>query len=190
VAVRQAEVDPALWPESGGLGAVEYLEVGWGDRGYYPDPTPSVWDALDAALSPGPAALHLGGLDGPPGVTLGLPVVRLPVSGPGFDRLIRYVAGHFVRGPDGAAVRIRPGHYDRSWFYEARGRYHAFSNSNTWTARALAAAGVPVAPARALTAAALMRQVEALEVPGAGWPGLSGRRAALPRHRLRGRRRH
>ena len=162
LAVARADVDPSVWPESRALGDVAYLEVGWGDRDYYPDPAPSIWDALDPIIRPTPAALHVGGFDRPPPEALpGVPIVRIRVSPDGFTRLTRFVHDHYVQD-DGAPVRIHAGQYTRSWFYLARGRYHVLRNSNNWTLRALQAAGVPVTPWRALTAGAVMTQVEHL----------------------------
>ena len=153
-----------MWPESREIGDVGYLEAGWGDRAYYPNPAPSVWDAINAVVRPTPAALHVGGFDRPPPELLAdNRIIRLPVSPEGFDRLIRFISAHYVHGPDGDPVPIRPGYYARSSFYEARGAYHGFNNSNHWAAHALEAAGVPVRPSRALTAGCLMRQAERLE---------------------------
>jgi uncharacterized protein (TIGR02117 family) len=160
VAVAQADVDPLIWPESREIGDVAYLEVGWGDRDYYPDPDPSVWDALDTVIRPTPAALHVGGFDRPPAEAFaGTAVVRVRVPADGFTRLTRFIHDHYVR-ENGAPVRIRPGHYPRSWFYLARGRYHALANSNNWTLRALRVAGAPVTPWGALTAGSVIAQAK------------------------------
>ena len=162
LAVARADVDPAIWPESGELGDVAYLEVGWGDRDYYPSPAPSIWDALDTIVRPTPAALHVGGYDrSPPEAVPGTPIVRIQVSADGFARLTRFIHEHYVR-KDGAPVRIGPGPTPRSSFYLARGRYHALANSNNWTLSALQAAGAPVAPWRALTAGHVITQAEAI----------------------------
>jgi uncharacterized protein (TIGR02117 family) len=164
VAVARADVDASIWPESRDLGDVEYLEVGWGDRDFYPKPDPSLWDALDPVVRSTPAALHVGGFDRPPAEFLPeAPIVRLRVSAEGFARLTRFIHEHYVLAHD-APVRIRPGYYPRSWFYLAQGRYHVLRNSNHWTARALRAAGVPVVPWRALTAGRLIAHVEDLAV--------------------------
>ncbi len=159
VAVRRADVDPALWPESRAFGDVAYLEVGWGDRDFYPKPDPSLWDAIDAVIRPTPAALHVGGFDAPPeAFVAGTEVVRIAVTERGFDQLTRYIHQHYARDAAGQPILIRPGHYPRSWFYEATARYHVLRNSNYWAARALAVAGVPTSPAAALTAATVMAQ--------------------------------
>lgn len=167
VAVRRADVDPATWPESGDLGDVEYLEVGWGDRDFYPKPDPSIWDALDPIVRCTPAALHVGGFDMPPPRFLpDRAIVRIAVTEPGLRDLGRFFHAAYVRDPAGRPVRIRPGYYPRSWFYAATGRYHALvHNSNHWAAEALRAAGVPVDPATATTSAAVLSQAQEFGMP-------------------------
>jgi uncharacterized protein (TIGR02117 family) len=162
VAVARADVDPSVWPESRELGDVTYLEVGWGDRDFYRKPAPSVWDALDPIVRPTPSALHVIGYELPPAeMFAGTAVVRVRVSADGFRRLTRFIHEQYVVD-GGAPVRIGPGHLPGSWFYEARDRYHVLANSNGWTLRALQAAGVPVAPWRALTARSAIGQAEAI----------------------------
>jgi uncharacterized protein (TIGR02117 family) len=165
IAVRVADVDPAVWPESRDVGDVGYLEAGWGDRDFYPKEHPSVWDAIDPVIRATDAALHVGGLDRSPAEFFapGTPVVQLRVSDTGFAQLTRFVHDHYVRDSAGRPQRIQRGHYEHSWFYLATGRYHAlFNNSNMWVANALRAAELPVDPRRAVTAGALMEQARAL----------------------------
>jgi uncharacterized protein (TIGR02117 family) len=160
LAVARADVDPSVWPASRELGDVAYLEVGWGDRDYYPDPDPSIWLALDPIIRPTAAALHVGGYARPPPEMFpDTPVVRIRVATDGFTRLTRFIQEQYVL-EHGAPVPIRAGQYPRSAFYLARGRYHALANSNRWTLRALKAAGAPVTPWRALTAGQVISQAE------------------------------
>ena len=165
VAMRRADVDQSTWPESGDFGDSTYLEVGWGDRDFYPDPEPSLWDAIDPVIRATSAALHVGGFDAPPHeLFAGQPVVRLSVAAAGIARLSRFIGDHYVRDAAGNAVRIGPGYYPRSAFYLATGRYHALTyNSNSWTASALRAAGVPMDPAT-VTSGGVMRKARALAV--------------------------
>ena len=162
VAIARADLDPSVWPASRELGDVAYLEVGWGDRDYYMDPAPSIWDAVDTVIRPTPSVLHVIGYDRPPPEAFpGTPVVRIRVSPEGFTRMTRFIQAQYVI-EGGVPVRIRRGHYPRSWFYQARGRYHALANSNGWTLRAVQAAGAPVAPWRALTAGSAIGQAAAI----------------------------
>jgi len=162
VAMRRVDVDPAIWPESRDLGDVAYLEVGWGDRDFYPNVRPSIWDAIDPVVRATPAALHVGGFDRAPSDDFpGTAAVRLPVSASGLDRLAQFIHAHYTRDAAGAPQRIRPGFYPRSWFFLAGGRYNALTyNSNSWTASALQAAGIPIDPS--VTAGTVMRHARAI----------------------------
>jgi len=164
VAVRRADVDPAIWPESLDFGEASYLEVGWGDRDFYPKPEPSLWDAIDPVVRATPAALHVGVFETPPEVAFaGQPVVRLSVPAAGLDRLARFIRDHYERDAAGKVARIRPGYYPRSAFYRATGRYHALTyNSNRWTATALQAAGAPIDPTTVVTSGGLMRRASGI----------------------------
>lgn len=163
IAVRRSDLPPEAWPESRDVGHAAYLEVGWGDRGYYPKPDPTALDAINAVIRPTPAAMFVGGLALPPPTLLPADHwVCLPASAEGLAGLVRYIRAHYGRGPDGHPVRIGPGDYPQSWFYEAEGRYHAFRQSNHWTARALQAAGLPVRAPPVLTAGRLMAQLRDL----------------------------
>jgi uncharacterized protein (TIGR02117 family) len=173
IAVRRADVDPRIWPESQAFGPVAYVEVGWGDRDFYPEDDPSIWDAIDAVIRPTPAALHVGGFDPPPPAFLpGSAMVRVPVPAEGFERLTRYLHESYEHTAAGDPIAIRPGYYPRSRFYLATGSYHAFNTSNTWTARALQVAGAPVTPAGTVTAGRVMAQArrvgQAIPPAGAG----------------------
>lgn len=167
IAVRLEDVDSRLWPESQAFGEAAYLEVGWGDRDFYPSPRPSVWDAVDPVVRATPAALHVGALPASPGELFGRDdVIRLSVPAVGMERLARFIHEHYVHDAAGMPVRIRHGYYPLSAFYEARGRYHALTyNSNTWTVSALRAAGVPVDPASVVTSGAVMQQAAAAGAP-------------------------
>jgi uncharacterized protein (TIGR02117 family) len=159
VAVRRADVDTSIWPEIYDVGDVAYVEVGWGDRDFYPEPHPSIWDAIDPVIRPTPAALHVGGFDRPPAEFLpDSPVVRVHVPAAGFERLTRFIHVHYALDGGGQPVRIRRGYYERSWFYLAGGRYHVLNNSNNWTMRALQVADAPVNPAIAFTAGNVLAQ--------------------------------
>ncbi len=182
VAVRQASlraagVAPAVWPERADFPRGGYVEVGWGEAGYYPDPDPGVGDALRAGLWPTASVLHVTGFVRPPPEAFPhREVLRLEVSAEGLRALARFVHDAHLRGGSGArAEPVREGLWDGSLFYPGAGRYHALRNCNTWVAAALRAAGLPVAPGGALTVGALMRQLRPLAEepppPGAPSPG-------------------
>lgn len=157
--VRDADVDPGMWPERTALGEAAYREVGWGDAAFYPAANPGVLMALNAALLPTPAVLYVGGLDRPPGELFpDRRVVRVELSAAGFARVIRFIEHAYARDAIGEVTPAAPGWSPRSAFYRATGRYHLLHTSNVWTARALREGGAPVSPAWAITAGAVMGQ--------------------------------
>ena len=160
VAVRLTDVDRRIWPESQEFGPAAYIEMGWGDRDFYPKSAPSLWDAIDPVVRATPAALHVGVLDAAPHELFAEnDVVRFSVPSVGVERLARFFHEHYVHDGSGKPVRIRAGYYPRSAFYLAKGQYHALTfNSNHWTASALRVAGAPMEPRCAVTSAAVMRQ--------------------------------
>lgn len=168
----RADIPPGLVREQADFADARYLEIGWGDAGFYraADAGPAL--ALKAALASGSSVLHLVGLPMPPAaIFAGREIVEVPLSRPGFAALVAFVDGSFARGPGGRAVALGPGLSSSaaSAFYAARGRYHLLNTCNTWIAEALRAGGVPVTPAYAVTAGNLMWQVRRLQghvVPG------------------------
>lgn len=131
--------EPRDLPDPGAYG--RWLLFGWGDRDFYLN-TPS-WaefsprTALLALVGSGHTLVHVDHLDAP-GELADIRAVRL--SPAEYRRLAHYVAGSFD-GPH----RPIPGYTDRDVFYPGRGRYSLFTTCNSWTADALAAAGVRVA---------------------------------------------
>ena len=145
IAVRRADIPAGRWPESANYPHARYLEVGWGDRDFYPAPDPSTWDALRAVLTPGPSVLHLVGLHDHPAATFPFSeVVELRVDPDGFERLIDFIAASHERSGDRSAAAIGPGLYLDSHFYPALGSFHLFNNCNTRVVDALRAAGLPM----------------------------------------------
>jgi uncharacterized protein (TIGR02117 family) len=145
IAVRRAAIPAGAWPESANYPHARYLEVGWGDRDFYPAPDPSTWAAVRAVLAPGPSVLHIVGLREHPAATFPFSdVVELRVGPDGFERLIDFIATSHDRGSGSPAEAIGPGLYLDSHFYPALGRFHLFYNCNSWTIDALRAAGLPM----------------------------------------------
>lgn len=161
IAFCQADLWRTDWPEAVRFPAYRYLEVGWGEAGYYPDPDPGAGDALRAALWPTDAVLHVAAFDYPPVRLFKGPVREIVLDSVAFRRLVTHVAGYFKRDAQGKVQQVGPGLYGReSFFYAAHGRYHLLNNCNHWVARALRAAGLPVRGA--LTLQDLWRQIEPL----------------------------
>ena len=160
IVVARASLPPGAIPEAADFPVAPYLEFGWGDAEYYPAPRPTLGMALGAALGLNPALVHVVGLPAHP--REGYPnseVVELRLSPDGFQRLVHYLDATFAR--DGAK-RIpagAPGLYSFSLFYAAKGKFHLFNTCNTWAARGLAAAGLPVEVSGVVRTEDLMAQL-------------------------------
>ena len=125
------------------LPGARYVIFGWGGRDFY-IATPT-W----ADLKPIPLLK---------GITLDASVMHVEVAGEiaepqpqimafdigeqQFQALLDFIEASFQKGPDGP-IRIPGARYnDYDAFFEANGRFTALAGCNTWTAKALRAAGL------------------------------------------------
>jgi uncharacterized protein (TIGR02117 family) len=157
IIVRTGDIPEGAWPERVHYPYAAYLEVGWGDREFYPAPDPSIGDALRAALGPSATVLHVVGLTDHPTRVFSLSeTITLEISEAGFERLIEFIAATHDRAGAERAEPIGPGLYLDSHFYPALGSFHLFNNCNTWVVNALRAAGLPLR--WAMTSAGVIEQ--------------------------------
>lgn len=160
IVFSRAEIRGEAWQVPGNFSHDQYLEVGWGDRDFYQAPGPHPGIILNAALLPTASVLHIVGFDEPvPDFFPSSEVIAIELSSTGFERLSRTIAANFARDKAGKVSSLGPGLYGNSRFYPSVENYHLFNTCNVWTARGLRSAGLPVAPARALTVESLMAQV-------------------------------
>ncbi len=155
----RAQVSSEVWPEQAELGPAPYLEVGWGDKAAYLADRITIRLALGAAFGSSSSALQVAGLDVSPAErTRDLEVAEVRVTAREFDDLTRFIRESYARDAGGSTIRLSRGYTDNSAFYLATGRYHLLNTCNTWTARALRAAGCSIASAFTLTASQLVQQ--------------------------------
>jgi uncharacterized protein (TIGR02117 family) len=159
IVLRRADIPDSIWPGVGDFPDAQYLEVGWGDMDYYQTPDPHMGLIIKAALLPTASVLHIVGFSGPaPAYFPYSAIIRIELSSAGFEHLSRTIAESFAKDRDGNATSLGPGLYGNSRFYLSRESYHLFNTCNVWTARALRAAGLPIAPATATRVESLMSQ--------------------------------
>jgi uncharacterized protein (TIGR02117 family) len=163
IALAREDLPPGRVPEVADFPDAPFFEFGWGDREYYPTPQPSFAMALDAAMLPSPAVMHLVGLQWPPQQSFPeAEVLAVTLSAAQLDRMIATIAASFDRPAGGRAAAIAPGLYANSRFYPAHGRFHLFNTCNSWTARILAEAGLSLSGSRVIRAEDLMSRLRAL----------------------------
>jgi len=130
-----------------------WLEIGWGDEGFYrsvPDVASlTVRLALRALFMPGNASVvQVVGLDRPPREAFPRSDMnRIELSEQGFARMLAGIEASFGRGPGAAPLEpLGPGLYGPSLFYRGVDAFHVFNVCNHWVARLLSSAGLPTAP--------------------------------------------
>lgn len=138
-----------------------YVVFGWGARDYYMAPDPGLADVLRAML-PGPAVMLVIPLAVTPAVFAGATnTVAMALTRDGAQQLSRYLWDTLARTANGAPRRLGAGPFRESAFYAATGTYDLARTCNTWTAAALAAAGLDVSAAGVVFASQVMDQLPA-----------------------------
>lgn len=163
--VRKADLSRGLVPEQDHFPEAEYLEIGWGDRDYFPATEESVGLALRAAFWSRGSVLHVVGLRGAVReyFTDG-EIIELALSPEAFRRLSEFISASFSRADPSIPAQSQPGLVPYARFYPASGRFSILRTCNTWIAEALKSAGLDISPRYVITAASLARQVRAHEV--------------------------
>lgn len=138
----------------------DFIEIGWGDKKYYQARTPTLFMALQAVLYPTESVIQVVELPTwPTDYFSDSEVVELQVSEAGYGDLLKFIEQTFFKDENGHPVNTGKSLYGRGFFYSAIGKFHAFRTCNTWTAEALAKAGLPITDSLIITADDLMKEV-------------------------------
>lgn len=163
IVLARTDLPSGRIPEAADFPKARFLEFGWGDAEYYPAERATVGMTMRAALVPTPAAIHVVGFAVAPARRYPTAeVIPLSLDAAGLSRLVDFIDASFERGDRARATATGPGLYPTSRFYPALGSFHLLNTCNTWTARALAAAGFGVDESGTASAEGLMRQVRPL----------------------------
>ncbi|MEM1122474.1 MAG: TIGR02117 family protein [Bacteroidota bacterium] len=121
-----------------------YLAIGWGDKGFYLD-TPTwaelkVSTAFKAAFGFSTAAIHTTYYRT---MQEGDDCVKIDISKKQYQRLVNYIQKDMIKKSNGDLTFIETDavYGDSDAFYDATGSYTFFTTCNSWTNRALKAAG-------------------------------------------------
>lgn len=138
----------------------DWLELGWGDRLFYPHPDPSLGTALRAALWPTPSTLALAAHRGPAETVPGVELRLLEVGTAAVERLHARALATLELDAQGQPVPVASGRRPNELFWASSEPFHLLRTCNRWTADLLRAAGLPVEPAGIVTTGDLLRQLE------------------------------
>ncbi|MFT4547311.1 MAG: hypothetical protein ACI9UA_006068 [Pseudoalteromonas tetraodonis] len=132
-------------PALGRFAGWEFVEIGWGDEGFYRGGTSISLDvALKAVATPTPTVLHAAGVSAP--VEMFFPnseIIAIDISAMQFADLARFVGATF-KTENGAPIDLGEGIYSDSRFFRAHGSYYFPNTCNVWTLKAIKSAGLPV----------------------------------------------
>jgi uncharacterized protein (TIGR02117 family) len=123
---------------------LDYLGVGWGDKGFYLQ-TPT-WAELKASVAfkavtgLSTTALHTTFMKEPKVDSV---TKKIYISKEQYQRLIDYIENSVQKDSQGHFINIKTNaqYNDDDAFYEAKGSYSLFTTCNTWTNNALASCG-------------------------------------------------
>lgn len=136
-----------------------YLDFGWGDEVIYQARGISSPAVCGAVLWPTRAVMNVMPVSAHPAeFYIESEIVTVTVFRRDLARMADFIRQSFALDVNGRPKRLSVGDYG-DLFYRANGAYHAFNTCNTWTARALSAAGLPVSASGTLTAGSVMRQL-------------------------------
>lgn len=148
------------WPAARDLPQADFLEVGWGDRAYYPAQQPGWSLGLRALFWPGPSVLQFVALREPPEQAFPMARIRpLLLSQEQARRLAAAIVASHAPAEQGGSSALGPALYGQGYFYPALGRFHLLATCNVWAAARLRDAGLPMWPRLALSAGMLYAQL-------------------------------
>lgn len=141
----------------------QFIRVGWGDGDYFTGKSKTFGSATKALFISRYSALQVLAYEYPPFNEIPVETrVPLAITEKGLQGLIRYLDNSFVHGDKGQLIPLPAYGEGVGHFYRAEGQYGLFSNCNTWSGRALQAAGLPVRSRLQLTAQSVFEQARAI----------------------------
>lgn len=139
-----------------------YLEFGWGDSAFYQADRGTAGLALRALLWPTDSVMHVVAVpDDAQRHFSSSPQQRLCLTRRQYLALAGFVIAGFAVNEGQEILPLRGGLYGDSQFYRAQGKYHLFNTCNTWLAKGLREAGLPVNPTLMVTAENLLNFLRA-----------------------------
>lgn len=138
---REIRFSNAHLPDTG---AVQYLAIGWGDKGFYLQ-TPTWADlkfsvAFKAAFALSTTAIHATFYDK---LTENASCKKIMISRNAYARLISYISNSFQKDAAGHFIPIatNANYSNADAFYEANGSYSMLHTCNTWANNGLKSSG-------------------------------------------------
>lgn len=120
----------------------KYLEIGWGDEGFYQAEEITSGLTISAIFWPTDTVLHIVDIPtSPEDLFPQSQVTRLFVSDDELSQLLEFIRSSFYFSKANTPIPLKKGIYGNSHFYRAVGDYFLLNTCNTWTAKALESSG-------------------------------------------------
>lgn len=161
IILETSDISREQWPEIGQFSNRRFVEVGWGDEGFYRSPKITLPLIMKAVTIPTPTVLHVVGFDPTPQqVFPASDLIEIELKEDEFRNLCRFIHDSYAHDAAGQPIVLGPGLYGGSYFYRAKGNYYYPNTCNVWTAKALKSAGKFMIPTLATTAGAMLSQAK------------------------------
>lgn len=145
------------------FGDASYYEVGWGDQEFYQSRDLSIGLTLQAIFRSEGAVMHIVAIPDSPNRFFGASeVVSTCLTDQQVSSLAAFVANSFSRDHQGGILRLKPGLYGNSQFFQGEGRFSLLHTCNNWTAKGLQSAGMNVSSSFSQTSLQVMSTIREL----------------------------
>ena len=159
IIVKSDKLPAAARPQWSAVDQSKYLEIGWGDEGFYRAEKITSGITLKAMFWRNASVLHVVAMDKEPEAYFPYSaIIRVAITTNGFDGLCDYLSRSYATNSAGRQIDLGKGIYGNSRFFRAVGRYYFPNTCNRWTAGALRATGAPISPFYAVRAENVLNQ--------------------------------
>jgi uncharacterized protein (TIGR02117 family) len=154
------DITPEDWPEIAQWNHYNYVHIGWGDEAFYQSSDDLALLAIRAALLPTQSVIRVAGFFSSPSAYFGekRSQIALRLSKAQYTALIREISSCFMRDQQGNLLSSYDYGHPEQFFLSCE-TYHFFRTCNTWMAKRLYRAGIPVRRRLILTSGQLVREV-------------------------------
>jgi len=139
------------------FGYADYIELGWGDKGFYQANEITTGLTIQAIFWPTESVIH----------AVAVPeqvdhyfrhseLKSLCLNNEELTSLLLFIQGSFAKDDDGQILPLRSGIYGDSQFYQAIGDYYLMNTCNKWTAKGLKSTGMDISTLFKLNSSSVM----------------------------------
>lgn len=143
------------------FGNVPYVELGWGDKGFYQTEEITSGLSFRAIFWPTESVIHAVAVpERPDKYFSNSEVEKICLSDSELSSLMIFLSNSFYKNNDGEVLELKNGLYGNSQFYKGAGDYYLMNTCNKWTAKGLKSIGMDISPVFKLTAGSVMSYVK------------------------------